>query len=257
MDLPRNRFKHAIAKGELQIGLWAGLCSNVAAEILCDSNFDWLVVDAEHSPNTLDSLMSQLQVLARGPAEAVVRTPWNDPVMFKLVLDIGATTILVPYVQNAAEAKIAADAMRYPPRGNRGAAGQTRASRFGRIKNYFADADKEICLLVQAETKEAVDNIAEIAKVDGVDGIFIGPNDLSASIGKLGSRMHPDVQGLIKTAQQRIKAAGKPSGILAASEEEAQSYIDMGYTFVAVGSDYATLVKAVDALATRFGRGPK
>jgi 4-hydroxy-2-oxoheptanedioate aldolase len=257
MDLPRNRFKHAIAKGELQIGLWAGLCSTVAAEILCDSNFDWLVVDAEHSPNTLDSLLAQLQVLARGHAEPVVRTPWNDPVMFKLILDIGATTILVPYVQNAREAKIAADAMRYPPKGTRGAAGQTRASRFGRVKDYFAKADSEICLLVQAETKEAVDNIAEIAKVDGVDGIFIGPNDLSASINKLGRRFDKDVQDLIKVAQQRIKAAGKPSGILASSEEEAQSYIDMGFTFVAVGSDYATYTKAVDALATKFGRGPK
>lgn len=257
MELPRNRFKHAIAKGELQIGLWAGLCSPIAADILCDANYDWLVVDGEHAPNMLDTFLSQLQVLARGHAEPVVRTPWNDPVLFKLVLDIGATTILVPYVQNAEEAKIAADAMRYPPRGNRGAAGQTRASRYGRVKDYFAKAESEICLLVQAETKQAVEQIEKIAAVDGVDGVFIGPNDLSASIGHLGNRMHADVQGLIKLAQQKLKSAGKPSGILASSVEEAQSYIDMGYTFVAVGADYSLYTRAVDDLAKKFGRGPK
>lgn len=257
MELPRNRFKHAIKNGELQIGLWAGMCSPIAAEILCDANYDWLVVDGEHAPNMLDTFLSQLQVLARGHAEPVVRTPWNDPVLFKLVLDIGATTILVPYVQNAEEAKVAADAMRYPPRGNRGAAGQTRASRYGRVKDYFAKAESEICLLVQAETKSAVEQIDKIAAVDGVDGVFIGPNDLSASIGHLGNRMHADVQGLIKLAQQKLKSAGKPSGILASSVEEAQSYIDMGYTFVAVGADYSLYTRAVDDLAKQFGRGPK
>jgi 4-hydroxy-2-oxoheptanedioate aldolase len=257
MDLPSNRFKHAIARGELQIGLWAGMCSPIAAEILVDSNYDWIVVDGEHSPNTLDSLLAQLQVFARGTGEAVVRTPWNDMVMTKLVLDIGATTLLLPYVQNAEEAKRAVDAVRYPPRGNRGAAGSTRASRFGRIKNYFADADKEICLLIQAETKDAVDQIEKMGAIDGVDGIFIGPNDLSASIGRLGNRMHKDVQDLIETAQKRIKATGKASGILASSEEEAQRYIDLGFTFVAVGADYSLYTKAVDSLAQRFGRGPR
>lgn len=257
MDLPRNRFKHAIAKGELQIGLWAGMCSPIAAEILVDSNYDWVVVDGEHSPNTLDSTLAQLQVFARGTTEPVVRTPWNDMVMTKLVLDIGATTLLLPYVQNADEAKRAVDSVRYPPRGVRGAAGSTRASRFGRVKNYFADAEKELCLLIQAETKDAVDQIEKMGAIDGVDGIFIGPNDLSASIGHLGNRMHRDVQGLIETAQKRIKATGKASGILASSEEEAQRYIDLGFTFVAVGSDYGLYTKAVDALAQRFGRGPK
>ncbi len=159
MDLPRNRFKHALAKGELQIGLWAGMCSPIAAEILVDSNYDWVVVDGEHSPNTLDSIMAQLQVFARGTTEPVVRTPWNDMVMTKLVLDIGATTLLLPYVQNVEEAKRAVDSVRYPPRGNRGAAGSTRASHYGRVKNYFAQADKEICVLIQAETKDAVDQI--------------------------------------------------------------------------------------------------
>ncbi len=135
------------------------------------------------------------------------------------------------------------DSVRYPPRGNRGAAGSTRASHYGRVKNYFAQADKEICVLIQAETKDAVDQIEKMGALDGIDGIFVGPNDLSASIGHLGNRMHPDVQSLIETALKRIKATGKASGILASSEEEAQRYIDLGYTFVAVGSDYGLYTK--------------
>lgn len=257
MDLPVNRFKQAIARSELQVGVWASMCSPIAAEILVDCNYDWILVDAEHAPNTLDGILAQLQVLARGTSTAIVRTPWNDPVMTKLVLDIGATTLLLPYVQSAEEAKLAVDSVRYPPRGTRGAAGVTRASRYGRVKNYFAEAEKEICLLVQAETKHAVAQIDRMAAVDGVDGIFIGPNDLSASMGRLGNRMHPEVQGEIETAVKRIKMAGKAAGILAATEEEARRYIDMGYTFVAVGTDTVLYMQAVDALAQRFGRGPK
>ena len=257
MDLPHNRFKHAIARGELQIGLWASMCSTIAADIMIEAGYDWIVIDGEHSPNTLDSTLAQLQVLARCHSEPVVRVPWNDMVTFKLMLDIGAQTLLVPYVQNGEEARRAVDATRYPPKGNRGAAGGARGSRFGRVKDYFAKAESELCLLLQAETKDAIDCIEDIAKIDGVDGVFIGPNDLSASVDRLGDRMHRDVQGLIEDAQKRIKAAGKASGILATGDAEAQRYIDLGYTFVAVGVDTGIYAKGIDDLAKRFGRGPK
>jgi 4-hydroxy-2-oxoheptanedioate aldolase len=252
MDLHRNVFKRAIAQGKLQIGLWSSLCSNISAELLSYSGFDWLLLDAEHSPNDIQSLFSQLQAVAKGTATPIVRPPWNDPVMVKRVLDIGAQSLLFPYVQNADEARQAVAATRYPPKGIRGVSIGTRANSFGRVTDYLATADSELCVLVQVETKEAMAHLEEIAAVDGVDGVFIGPADLSASLGHLGNPQHPDVQKAIEDAARRLKAVGKPAGFLTGNEDEARRCIGWGYTFVAVGSDLGLLTRNADALAKRF-----
>jgi 4-hydroxy-2-oxoheptanedioate aldolase len=252
MDLSRNTFKHAIAEGRLQIGLWSSLCSGIAADIVSDSGFDWILLDTEHSPNEVPDLLRQLQVLSRGTASPIVRPAWNDAVLMKRVLDIGAQSVLVPYVQNAEEARQAVAAVRYPPAGMRGVAAASRASRYGRVDGYLQKAASEICLLVQVETRSALDRIEEIAGVDGVDGVFIGPSDLSASFGHIGNPAHPEVQKALQDAVRRLKAAGKPAGILTGNEAEARRYIDWGYTFVAVGSDVGLLARGADALAKSF-----
>jgi len=246
MDLPRNAFKHAIAAGKLQIGLWCSLCSNIAADIVRDSGFDWLLLDTEHSPNEIPDLLAQLQAVEGGTATAIVRPAWNDTVLIKRCLDIGATALLVPYVQNADEAGSAVAAVRYPPRGVRGVAAAARASRYGRV------TDSEICLLVQVETRHALEKLETIATVEGVDGVFIGPSDLSASLGHVGNPAHPEVQKALEDAARRLKAVGKPAGILTGNEEEARRYIAWGYTFVAVGSDVGLIGRGADALAKKF-----
>ena len=255
MDLPRNAFKHAIAAGQLQVGLWSSLCSNIAAEIVADAGFDWILFDTEHSPNEVPGLLTQLQASARGTAHAIVRPAWNDAVLIKRVLDIGAQSILVPYVQNAEEARRAVAAVRYPPAGMRGVAAAARASRYGRVKDYLKTADREICLLVQVETRTALDALEAIAAVDGVDGVFIGPSDLSASFGHIGNPQHPEVQAALEQAARRLKAIGKAAGILTLSEDEARRYIGWGYVFVAVGSDTGLLGRGADALARKFKPG--
>ena len=252
MELVRNNFKKAIAEGRVQIGLWSSLCSNIGAEVLADAGFDWILLDGEHSPNDVPSTMSQMQGLVGGTASPIVRPAWNDAVMIKRILDIGAQTILVPYVQNAEEAKRAVAAVRYPPAGIRGVASSTRANHYGRVNNYLKLADSEICLLVQVETRPALGELEAIAKVEGVDGVFIGPSDLAASLGHIGNPAHPEVQAALEDAVKRLKAVGKAAGILTLSEEEARRYIGWGYTFVAVGSDIGLLGRGADALAKKF-----
>jgi 4-hydroxy-2-oxoheptanedioate aldolase len=252
MQLQRNAFKQALAESRLQIGLWCSLTSNIAAEIVADSGFDWLLLDSEHAPNEIPSLLSQLQAAERGPAATVVRVAWNDLVLIKRALDIGAQSLLVPLVDDADQAQRAVRATRYPPGGNRGVAGSTRATRFGRIANYLTTANEEICVIVQAETRSALDRIEELAKVEGVDGVFIGPNDLAASLGHTGDTRHADVQKAIQDAGRRLRALGKAAGILAFQEEEARRYIGWGYNFVAVGGDTALLANGADALAKKF-----
>ena len=255
MDLPRNAFKHAIAAGELQIGLWCSLCSNITAEIVSHSGFDWLLLDTEHSPNELPDVLSQLQAVQTGTASAIVRPAWNDIVLIKRFLDIGAQTLLIPFVQNPDEARRAVEAVRYPPGGIRGITGSGRASRYGRVKDYLKNASQEICLLVQVETRSALDQIEAIASVDGIDGVFIGPNDLSASFGHIGNWGHPEVQAALEDAVRRLKKIGKPAGILTPNEEEAKRFIQWGYIFVAVGADLGLLARGADALVKRFKGG--
>jgi 4-hydroxy-2-oxoheptanedioate aldolase len=252
MELVRNNFKKAIAEGRVQIGLWSSLCSNIGAEVLADAGFDWILLDGEHSPNDVPSTMSQMQALVGGTASPIVRPAWNDAVMIKRILDIGAQSILVPYVQNAEEAKRAVAAVRYPPAGIRGVASSTRANHYGRVDNYLKLADSEICLLVQVETRPALGELEAIAKVEGVDGVFIGPSDLAASLGHIGNPAHPEVQAALEDAVKRLKAVGKAAGILTLSEDEARRYIGWGYTFVAVGSDIGLLGRGADALAKKF-----
>ena len=252
MDLPKNPFKHAIAAGDLQIGLWSMLSSPIAVDAVADSAFDWILLDTEHSPTEVPGLMHQLQALRGGAVSPVVRPAWNDPVLFKRILDIGAQTLLVPYVQNAEEAEAAVRAIRYPPAGIRGVTGSGRASRYGRVTDYLKTAEQELCLLVQVETGEALAALDKIAAVDGVDGVFIGPSDLSASLGHIGNPGHEDVQAAIRDAVDRLKAANKPAGVLTPSEDEARRYIDWGFTFVAVGIDLLLVARGADALAAKF-----
>jgi 4-hydroxy-2-oxoheptanedioate aldolase len=252
MDLNRNAFKHAIARGELQIGLWCSLASAIAAEIVSDSGFDWLLLDTEHSPNEVVDVLPQLQAVQRGTATPIVRPAWNDAVLIKRVLDLGTQSVLVPYVQNPEEAKRAVAAVRYPPQGIRGVAAASRASRYGRVTDYLKKANDEICLLVQVETRPAFNELEAIASVEGVDGVFIGPSDLSASFGHLGNPQHPEMQKALEEAARRLKAVGKPAGILTGNEEEARRYIGWGYTFVAVGADVGLLSRGADMLAKKF-----
>ena len=252
MELPRNSFKHAIAQGRLQIGLWSSLANNIAADIVSDSGFDWILIDTEHSPNEIPDVLAQLQAAERGSASLVVRPAWNDAVLIKRLLDIGAQSILVPYVQDVEEARRAVAAVRYPPGGIRGVAAAARASRYGRVTDYLKKADHEICLLVQVETRAALEQLEAIAGTEGIDGVFIGPSDLSASFGHIGNPQHPEMQKLLQESVNRLKAVRKPAGILTTNEEEARRYIGWGYTFVAVGSDVGLLARGADALAKRF-----
>ncbi|MFO1329452.1 MAG: aldolase/citrate lyase family protein [Rubrivivax sp.] len=252
MELPRNRFKQALREGRQQLGLWCSLSHHYALEAVAGAAFDWLLLDMEHSPNDLESLLAQLQAAAAYPASAVVRVPWNDMVAIKRVLDIGAQSLLIPFVQNVDEARAAVAATRYPPDGVRGVAGSTRATRFGRVSGYAKRAHEEICVLVQLETKEALQHIEAIAALDGIDGIFIGPADLHASMGFAGEIAHPQVTALIDDAIRRIRAAGKAPGILMVNEALAAHYIEQGTLFTAVGNDISLLARAADALAARF-----
>jgi 4-hydroxy-2-oxoheptanedioate aldolase len=252
VDLPRNAFKHALAEGRPQIGLWCSLSHHYALEVVAGAGFDWLLLDTEHSPNDLESLVPQLQAVAAYPSTAVVRIPWNDMVAIKRVLDIGAQSLLLPYVQNVDEARAAVAATRYPPGGVRGVAGTTRATRFGRVRDYAKRATEELCLLLQVETREALEQIDGIAALDGVDGIFIGPADLHASMGYTGETANDAVVPLIEDALRRIRRAGKAPGILTADEGLARRYLAAGALFTAVGSDVGLLARESDKLAARF-----
>jgi 4-hydroxy-2-oxoheptanedioate aldolase len=252
MDLPRNAFKHALKDGKAQIGLWSSLSSNYSVEVIAGAGFDWILLDLEHSPNDLESLLAQLQAAAPYPTHPVVRVPWNDMVAMKRILDVGAQALLVPYVSTAEEARAAVAHTRYPPKGVRGVAGTTRATRFGRIKDYAKRAHEEICVLVQVETQAALDNIESICAVDGVDGVFVGPADLHASMGYTGEIANPKVKPLIDDAIRRIRKAGKAPGILTPSEEDARRWLDCGALFVAVGADVGILARGAEALAAKF-----
>jgi 4-hydroxy-2-oxoheptanedioate aldolase len=252
MELPQNPFKRALQAGRAQIGLWSSLSSNYSVEVIAGAGFDWLLLDTEHSPNDLESLLTQLQAAAPYPTHPVVRVPWNDMVMIKRVLDIGAQSLLVPYVSTPEEAEAAVSYTRYPPVGVRGVAGTTRASRFGRVKDYATRAHEEICMLVQLETQRALDNLEAICAVEGVDGVFIGPADLHASLGHAGQIANPQVKPLIDEAIRRIRKCGRAPGILTPSEADAHHWLDCGALFVAVGADVGILARGAESLAAKF-----
>ena len=219
-----NSFKAALKAGRPQIGLWLGLSSSYSAELLAGAGFDWLLIDGEHAPNNVQTVLTQLQAIAPYPSQPVVRPSWNDPVQIKQLLDVGTQTLLVPMVQNADEAREAVRATRYPPAGIRGVGSAlARASRWNRIPDYLQKANDQMCVLVQIETREAMKNLPQILDVEGVDGVFIGPADLSADMGYAGNPQHPEVQAAIEQAIVQIREAGKAPGILIANEQLANA----------------------------------
>jgi len=252
VELPVNTFKRALKAGKPQIGLWCSLSNHYAIEVVAGAGFDWLLLDTEHSPNELTMVLPQLQACAAYPVHPVVRVPWNDMVTIKRFLDIGAQSLLIPYVQNEEEARNAVAYTRYPVEGVRGVAGTTRASRFGRIKNYAKRAQEEICVLVQIETQTALDNLEKIISVDGIDGAFIGPADLHASLGYAGETANSNVKPLIDDAIRRIRKAGRAPGILTLVEADAKHWLEIGCQFLAVGADTNILARESENLAKTF-----
>jgi 4-hydroxy-2-oxoheptanedioate aldolase len=267
MKTPVNTFKQALAEKRAQIGLWLGLASAYSTEICAGAGFDWLLIDGEHAPNDINSILAQLQVIAGYPgSHPIARVPMGHghvgEALIKQYLDIGVQTLLVPMVDTAEQAAALVRASRYPQTDAQGKAvggirgmGGARASRWGRYPQYAHEANAQVCLLVQAETQTALDNLDAIAAVDGVDGVFIGPADLSASLGHVGNPGHPEVQAAIESAIARILKAGKAPGILTSDEQLARHYIALGATFVAVGLDTQLLVRHTSALAASFKAG--
>ena len=241
MELPVNHFKRAIAAGKAPVGAWLVSAAASAAEALGCIGFDFLVVDMEHTPLDTPQMVGILQTIAGTSAQAIVRPPWNDVVMVKRVLDVGAQSLLFPFVQNADEAKRAVASTRYPPAGVRGVAAMHRGSRYGTVPNYQKRAHEEICVIVQIETMTAFDQLEAIAAVPGVDSIFIGPADLSASMGFLGDMGNSAVQEKLRAGAQTCKRLGKPCGIVGANPEIVANFLDYGFSWVAVGSDLAML----------------
>lgn len=264
MQTPVNPFKQALAKRRAQIGLWLGLASAYSTEICAGAGFDWLLVDGEHAPNDIPSMLAQLQTIAGYPgSHAIVRVPVGlghvGTALIKQVLDIGAQTLLVPMIDTAGQAAEVVRAARYPVAvgggGIRGMGG-ARASRWGRYPAYAHEANAQVCVLVQAETRTALQHLDAIAATDGVDGVFIGPSDLSASLGHVANPGHPEVQAAIEDAIARIVRAGKAAGILATDDKLARRYLELGATFVAVGLDTQILARGTSALAAAFKGGP-
>lgn len=247
-----NYFKQKL-KNEQQIGMWVGLADGYCAEIAANAGYDWLLIDGEHAPNDVRSILAQLQSLAAYPSQAVVRPISGDVPLIKQLLDIGAQTLLIPMVESAEQAELMVKATRYPPKGIRGVgAALARASRWNNIPDYLQTADEQICVLVQVESKKGLDNLDEILKVDGIDGVFIGPADLSAALGYRGNPGHEYVQNIIVQTIQKIRAAGKAAGILSADEMLAKQYLELGTEFVAVGVDTSLLMKSMKQLLSKF-----
>jgi 2-keto-3-deoxy-L-rhamnonate aldolase RhmA len=257
VDLPLNRFKRAIVSDRTPVGVWLSGGGPAAAEALGCVGYDFLVVDMEHAPLDVPQMIEVLRAIAGTATEPVVRPPWNDMVMVKRVLDAGAQTLLFPFVQNADEARRAVAATRYPPEGVRGVAGTHRASRFGTIDDYVRRANAEICVIVQVETLSAFERLEEIASVPGVDSIFIGPSDLSASMGRLGDAGHPEVQEKLRSGAQACRRLGKPCGIVGANPEMVRRFLDYGFSWVAMSSDLGLMVgRAQENLAKLHGMPP-
>jgi len=255
MQIPNNRFRNALREGQPQIGLWVGLADANAAEALAGCGFDWLLLDGEHAPNDVRSVLDQLRAVAPYPAHPVVRPVQADVALVKQYLDVGAQTLLIPMVDTPEQAALMVRAMRYAPEGIRGmGAALARASRWNQVEDYLNRANGEMCLLVQAETPLAMQNLEAIAATEGVDGVFFGPADLSASMGYRGQASHPAVQRAILEGIATVRAVGKAPGILMADRQLAQSYLDAGALFVAVGVDTTLLVRSATELARSFGR---
>ncbi|WP_066735475.1 2-dehydro-3-deoxyglucarate aldolase [Cupriavidus sp. D384] len=247
-----NKFRADVLARKRLIGLWSSLGQPVTSEIVGLAGFDWLLLDGEHSPNDVLTFAPQLMALKDSTSAPVVRPPWNDPVMLKRLLDIGFYNFLIPFVESAEEARRAVRATRYPPDGIRGVSGVQRQNRYGTVPDFFKTINDNICVLVQVESRKGVEAIDEICAEPGVDGIFIGPNDLAAAYGHLGNPNHPDVQAAVKQIYDAANRAGKAIGTLTPVEADARRYLDMGAHFVAVGIDHVLLRDAARSLRDRF-----
>ncbi|MEL7104743.1 MAG: aldolase/citrate lyase family protein [Pseudomonadota bacterium] len=253
MDLPKNLFKARLQARQHQLGIWNTLGGNTVAELLAGAAYDWVLVDCEHAAIEVVDVLPALQAIAGSPGvAAVVRPAANDAVVFKRLLDMGAQTLLVPYIESADAARAAVSAMRYGPRGQRGMAGMTRATRYGRVEDYFTRAEDELCLVLQIETKAGVDALEDIAAVDGVDALFIGPADLSASLGHPGQVDHPDVVKVIDDTMARAARIGIPCGIMDLEPASAAARISGWSAFTAVAVDMVLLADAVAANRSLF-----
>jgi len=253
MENPKNLFKAGLKTGQTQLGIWNTIGGNTVPEMLGGAGFDWVLVDCEHAAIETIEVLPALQAIGQhSQVSALVRPAANDPTLFKRILDMGAQTLLVPYVQTPQEAAAGVHAMRYGPHGMRGMAGMTRATRYGKVDDYFHTAWDELCLVVQVETVEGLRNLDAIATTDGVDAVFIGPADLSASMGLPGQMTHPDVDAAVGGAIKRLVELGVPAGVMALDPDAADRYLALGATFVAVAVDLVLLADAVKSIKDRF-----
>ena len=253
MQMTENGFKRALAAGQAQIGAFVGLAGPYSAEIMAGAGFDWLLIDGEHGPNDVRSVLAQLQAVAPYPVHPVVRTVDHDAARIKQLLDVGAQSLLVPMVESADQARALVRAMRYPPAGIRGVGtALARAARWNGVEGYFARADEEMCLIVQVESRAGLDALDDILAVDGVDAVFVGPSDLAASLGYLGNPAHPEVRAAVADALARIAAAGKAPGVFSTDPDAARGFQDSGARFLAVGVDTLLLRNAAVKLARTF-----
>jgi 2-dehydro-3-deoxyglucarate aldolase len=247
-----NSFKRDLLAGKKLIGIWSSLANEITTEALGVAGFDWVVLDGEHSPNNVRTFITQLMALKDSPTAPVVRPSCNNAAEIKLLLDSGFYNFLIPFVESADEAHSAVSATRYPPQGVRGVSVSQRSNRYGTVPDYFKNVNQHICVMVQIESRAGVAAVKDIAAVEGVDCIFVGPSDLAAALGHLGNASHPEVQAAIAQVFADAKAAGKPSGILAPVEADARRYLAMGATFVGVGSDLGAFRNATQALCDRY-----
>ena len=247
-----NSFRADLRAGKTLIGCWCSLANPITTEVLGVAGFDWILLDGEHSPNDVITFIPQLMALKDSPSAPVVRPSWNNPVELKRLLDGGFYNFLIPFIESADEAARAVAATRYPPQGTRGVSVSQRSNRFGTVPGYFDGINEQICVMVQIESRKGIAAAAEIAAVDGVDGLFVGPSDLAAGLGYLGQFNHPEVQEAMAKVFPAAKAVGKPVGILAPVEADARRYMAQGATFVAVGSDLGVFRSATQALRDKY-----
>lgn len=253
MPAPHNTFKAALKNGETTIGCWLSLGDPLATEIAGTAGFDWLMIDGEHTPYDISRIRLQLMALQASNSHAAVRVPASETWMLKQVLDAGAQTVLVPMVESAEQARQLVRDVRYPPTGQRGVGySSARCSRFGEITDYGTTADAEICLLIQVENRAGLDALDDILAVEGIDGVFIGPADLSADLGYMGQLTHPEVQATIRDCFKRIEAAGKAPGVLSTMPDMTQDMLDAGARFIAVGLDLIVLARALRGLSAEW-----
>lgn len=254
MEFPRNAFKASLREGRATTGLFLGLVCPLAAELCATAGFDWLLIDAEHAPNNPATVLAQLQAAAAHGVPVIVRPVDHAAAQIKQYLGVGAQSLLVPMVETAAQAEALVQAVRYPPRGIRGVGtALERAAGWSAVKGYVRHADEEVCLVVQVESRTGADNLDAILAVEGVDGVFIGPADLAASLGYLGQPMQAEVQATIEDLLRRIAAAGKAPGVFASDPALARRYRRCGARFVAAGADTTLLRTAATALVASFG----